>query len=162
MRTLVFHLTMLSDQLQDGKMERGTAQALQLAPALRAELETWMRAGYPNETCGLLLGRREGATGKVARVRQARNVVAARARDRFELDPADFLAADTEARQLGEEIVGIWHSHPDHPATPSETDRAAAWPGWCYVIASVGRNGVTDWRCWRLNGDEFAEEVIES
>jgi proteasome lid subunit RPN8/RPN11 len=152
---------MLGDQLQDGRMKSGTAHVLRLAPALRAELDTWMRAGYPNETCGLLLGRLAGTTAKVARVRQARNVVRERAHDRFELDPAEFLAFDSEARQLGEEIVGIWHSHPDHPATPSATDRAAAWPGWCYLIASVGRDGVTDWRSWRLNGDEFAEEVIE-
>lgn len=142
-------------------MGRAMAHVLRLPPTLRAELETWVRAGYPHETCGLLLGSRKDATCTVARVRQARNVVMERAHDRFELDPEDFLAADAEGRRLGLEIVGVWHSHPDHPARPSETDRAAAWPGWSYLIVSVGRNGVADWRSWQLNGDEFAEEVIE-
>jgi proteasome lid subunit RPN8/RPN11 len=58
------------------------------------------------------------------------------------------------------EIIGIWHSHPDHPARPSETDRAAAWEGWSYLIASVTKHGVADLRSWRLQGKDFVEENI--
>jgi proteasome lid subunit RPN8/RPN11 len=60
------------------------------------------------------------------------------------------------------EVVGIWHSHPDHPAQPSETDRQAAWEGWSYMILSVTGEGVSDVRSWRLDGDAFIEEVVEA
>jgi proteasome lid subunit RPN8/RPN11 len=149
---------------------------LVLPDARRAELTAWIRAGYPHETCGLLIGRSaagqreagepEAEGGKlrteVVRVAQARNLNSERARDRYELDPADFMQADLAAREDGLEIVGVWHSHPDHPAEPSETDRAAAWEGWSYVIATVTADGVTAVRSWRLEGEHFAEEALTS
>jgi len=135
---------------------------LHLPQAARAQLEDWIRAGYPHETCGLLIGTHTGERGEVARVTQARNLNAERAHDRYELDPNDFMAADAEARAAGLEVIGVWHSHPDHPALPSETDRAAAWAGWSYVIASVTREGVRDIRSWRLNGDDFEPEAVHS
>lgn len=131
--------------------------------AVRRDLEQWVRDGYPHETCGLLIGRWNGQGAEVRRVAMARNLNTERAHDRYELDPQDFLRADESARAAGLEIVGVWHSHPDHPARPSETDRAAAWRGWSYVIASVTRKGVADLRSWRLNGEEqFEEEAIQS
>lgn len=133
---------------------------LYLPPALRAELQTHVRAGYPCETCGLLLGRRSNGQRDVSRVLPARNLNQERSLDRYELDPKDYLAADREARASGEEIVGIWHSHPDHPAQPSDTDLAAAWPEWSYLIVSVSAEGVLDLRSWRLSKDGFAEEDI--
>ncbi|MBI2297020.1 MAG: M67 family metallopeptidase [Betaproteobacteria bacterium] len=132
-----------------------------LPQALRERLAEAAVAGYPNEACGLLIGRQRDGVCEVARVMQARNLIAERARDRYELDPGDFLGADREARALGLDIVGIWHSHPDHPARPSETDRAAAWPGWCYLIASVAGDGLKEMRAWRLEGEQFIEEAIE-
>ncbi|MBL8482587.1 MAG: M67 family metallopeptidase [Rhodocyclaceae bacterium] len=133
---------------------------LVLPPAQRADLENWARAGYPLEVCGLLLGRRVGDGARVERVRSARNLSVDRAHDRFELDPLDFLPIDAEARESGREILGVWHTHPDHPARPSETDRAAAWPGWSYVILSVAQDGVRDVRSWRLEQGEFVEEAV--
>ena len=85
-----------------------------------------------------------------------------RAHDRFELDPRDLLSADLAARAEGREIVGIWHSHPDHPAEPSETDRLAAWPGWSYLIVQVTAQGAGAMRSWRLVGDRFVEEALQS
>ena len=135
---------------------------LALSAELRALLERWVRAGYPHETCGLMSGERGSGCLVIERVVQAKNLNRERAHDRYELDPLDFLAADTEARDLGLEVLGVWHSHPDHPARPSETDRAAAWPDWSYVIVSVTGAGVQDMRSWRLNGNnEFDEEVIQ-
>jgi proteasome lid subunit RPN8/RPN11 len=135
---------------------------LALSAELRALLERWVCAGYPHETCGLLIGERRSECLIIERVVQAKNLNRERAHDRYELDPLDFLAADTEARDLRLEVSGVWHSHPDHPARPSETDRAAAWPDWSYVILSVTRDGVQDVRSWRLNGNhEFDEEVIQ-
>lgn len=138
------------------------ASTLCLPPPQRAQLEAWARAGYPREACGLLVGRGGQDRWQVAAVRQARNLNTERAHDRYELDPEDFLAADREARADGLEILGVWHTHPDHPAEPSETDRAAAWPGWSYVILEVGEGGVAALRSWRLAGAVFEEEEVAS
>lgn len=135
---------------------------LALSTELRTLLERWAHASYPHEACGLMIGER-GNTGIVTkRVVQAKNLNRERAHDRYEMDPLDFLAADTEARALGQEVLGVWHTHPDHPARPSEVDREAAWPDWSYVIVSVTGAGVQDVRSWRLNGNNaFDEEVIQ-
>lgn len=138
------------------------ASLLRLPQPYRLQLEAWARAGYPVECCGLMLGRPEEGRAEVQAVRQARNLNTERAEDRYELDPEDFLAADREARAGGLEIVGVWHTHPDHPAIPSETDRAAAWPGWSYVILEVAGGRVAALRSWRLAGEAFEEEEIES
>jgi proteasome lid subunit RPN8/RPN11 len=133
-----------------------------LPDELRSRLAAWAIEGYPRETCGLLIGRADGTETRVRRAVLARNLNVARAHDRFELDPQDFLAADREARGAGLEIVGIWHTHPDHPARPSPTDLESAWEGWSYVIASVTRDGVADLRAWRLAGSALAEEEIQA
>ena len=135
---------------------------LHLPQTLGESLNAFVRRGYPRETCGLLLGVRLGDEHVVSRVRRAHNVNIERAEDRYELDPDDFLSADREARAAGLDIVGIWHSHPDHPARPSATDRDAAWPEWSYIIVSVGREGVGEIRSWRLNGGDFEEEEIRT
>ena len=135
---------------------------LLLSARTRADLERWVRAGYPDETCGLLVGLEQAGLTRVRRAVQARNLVVERARDRYDLDPRDHLAADRAAREQGLAIVGIWHSHPDHTAAPSETDRAAAWEGWSYLILSVGSAGLEDLRSWRLSGGEFRQEDVRS
>ena len=135
---------------------------LLMPETLGERLKAFARQGYPHETCGVLLGVRSDDQDVVSRVRRARNLNVERAADRYELDPADFLDADREARAAGLDIVGIWHSHPDHPARPSATDRDGAWPGWSYLIVSVGREGVGEIRSWRLNGGEFEEEEIRT
>lgn len=134
---------------------------LRLPAPLRDQLAALVAAGYPRETCGLLLGRGDGAGAQVERLHAARNLNAERAHDRYELDPRDFLLADEAARAASLDIVGIWHSHPDHPARPSETDRAAAWEGWSYLIASVTDAGLSELRSWRLSGERFLEEPVE-
>ena len=135
---------------------------LVLPAGVRSDLESWIGSGYPEEICGLLLGRNALGRTETARAIRARNRNRERARDRYDLDPNDFLAADLAARAEGLEIVGIWHSHPDHPARPSETDRDAAWEGWSYVIVEVTVSGVSALRSWRLVGREFVEEPVSS
>jgi proteasome lid subunit RPN8/RPN11 len=135
---------------------------LVLPQDVRSELESWTGSGYPEETCGLLLGRTHLGRTEAARAMQARNLNRERARDRYDLDPLDYLAADAAARAAGLEIVGVWHSHPDHPAEPSETDRAAAWEGWSYLIVEVTNAGPRALRSWRLAGARFVEEPVSS
>jgi proteasome lid subunit RPN8/RPN11 len=129
----------------------------------RAQLEEMARAGYPLETCGLLIGLSGRDGSEVRCVAQARNVNQERAHDRYELHPDDFLKIDERARAEGLDLVGVWHSHPDHPAQPSEIDRTDEWvsEGWSYVIVSVTSDGIADLRCWRLNGKHFVEEPIK-
>ncbi len=133
---------------------------LLLPPGVHAELEVLVRAGYPDETCGLLLGQYVAGICRVLSQHPAHNLNRERAADRFELDPLDFLAAERAAEAAGIQVVGVWHSHPDHPARPSEIDRALAWPGWSYVILSVTAEAVVDLRSWRLAGHDFLEEEV--
>lgn len=106
--------------------------------------------GYPHEVCGVMLGK----DGVVTDYRRCRNLNTERARDRYELDPLSFSEADEYARGKGIEIVGIYHSHPDHPSLPSETDRQRAWPGWGYIIFSVNNGSFNDARLWYLNDED--------
>ncbi len=114
----------------------------------------------PFESCEVLIGRgREGAVEALDPT-QARNLNHERAEDRYELAPDDFMAADQQARERHMEIVGIWHSHPDHPAEPSATDLAQAWPSWSDVIVSVSCHGAEGLRSWRLKAGAFVEDEI--
>ena len=127
------------------------------------QIDRWVQGAYPHEACGLLIGTRrpsDGGSDAVDAV-HAGNLNEERPKDRYQLDPADHFAAEEQARAAGLEVVGVWHSHPDHPAQPSETDRSAAWEGWSYLILSVTSEGVTESRSWRLREEAFIEEVIE-
>jgi proteasome lid subunit RPN8/RPN11 len=124
-------------------------------------LTAWARAGYPSEACGLLVGRRDAAGVEVERAVLARNRHVERAPERYELDPLDHLAAEEAALAEGLAVVGVWHSHPDHAARPSERDRAAAFEGWSYVIVAVDAAGASAVRSWRLDGERrFVEEEL--
>lgn len=134
---------------------------LHLNAALQQQLHGWAREGYPLECCGLLLGNAGAGVVRVEEVMRARNANAQRGHDRYEIDAEDFLHADLHARERQLEIVGVWHTHPDHPARPSATDREQAWDGWSYLILSVSASGVQALRSWRLYGPDFVEEEVQ-
>jgi proteasome lid subunit RPN8/RPN11 len=121
---------------------------------------------YPEECCGFLLGRmpapeRNGAT-LVERVVPAANERQDSRHNRFVMSPETVLAAHKEARAAGLAVVGYYHSHPDHPAEPSEFDREHAWPGLSYLIVAVHGGVVDRARSWRLRDDRerFDEEHL--
>jgi len=91
--------------------------------------------GYPNEICGFMLGPK--GDGEVTEVRPARNLIVERSRDRYEIDPRDHIRVQREADAAGLDIVGYYHSHPDHPAQASRFDTERAWAGYVYLIVSV-------------------------
>lgn len=134
---------------------------LWLPAVLQHELSRFAQASYPLEACGLLVGRAGDTKIDTVRVVPARNLNLERPEDRYLLDPQDFLATDRAARAEGLEIVGIWHSHPDHPARPSRTDLESAWEGYSYLIISTTADGAAALRSWRLVGDRFVEEAVE-
>ena len=103
------------------------------------ELIMHAESGYPNEVCGLLIGK----NGQISDYKKCRNLNEERTHDRYELDPISFNEADDWARKMGLEILGIYHSHPDHPSIPSEFDRSRAWPEWIYLILSIKANIMT-------------------
>jgi proteasome lid subunit RPN8/RPN11 len=129
------------------------------------ELRRLAALSYPLEGCGILLGHlRDERTGDpvVVDAIPGHNLVTDRARDRYELDPLDILVADRRARDEHMDIVGFWHTHPDHPAEPSGFDAERAWPDYVYAVCSTVRAGVEDMRWWRLRGDpgEFVELAV--
>lgn len=119
---------------------------------------------YPEECCGVLIGRSlDGGTTLVERLLSVDNERGDSRHNRYVIAPETVLAAQREARAAGLEIVGYYHSHPDHPSRPSDFDREHAWPGLSYLIVAVERGKVVDARSWRLADDRerFDEETID-
>jgi proteasome lid subunit RPN8/RPN11 len=98
--------------------------------------EVYLHAGegYPNEVCGILVADR--GSDLVTQSRRVRNTVVERARDRYEMDPLDQIRVQRECDENGLEIVGYYHTHPDHPAMASVTDAMRSWAGPVYMIVS--------------------------
>lgn len=126
-------------------------------------IEAHGREGYPHEVCGIIMGQFNDGANVATEIRRAANLNNERAHDRYEMDPKDLLKAEREGREAGVEIIGYYHSHPDHPDRPSEFDRERAWPGYSYLIASVMEGKDVTARSWLLNEEtaKFDEEVIE-
>jgi proteasome lid subunit RPN8/RPN11 len=112
---------------------------------------------YPHEACGILVGKERLV--KIAY--STKNIVKDRARDRYEIDPKDFIEIDRKASENNLEIIGFYHSHPDHPSLPSQFDKERAWPDYIYLILAISRNGNIEEKAWVFNGNEFIEEVID-
>jgi len=110
-------------------------------------------AGYPDEICGLLVGTSSPQGWVVQSVHQVTNINEERAADRFQLDPAGYQAVDKILRGTGQEIIGVFHSHPDCPARPSPTDLQSAWEGFIYPIISVCQGEVAEVNAWVLSQD---------
>jgi proteasome lid subunit RPN8/RPN11 len=117
---------------------------------------------YPEESCGILLGRRRGDGREVVEAVRCANVSAAARRDRYEIDAGAILRVQREARARGLEIVGFYHSHPDHAARPSSTDLADAyWPACSYVITGVAAGRAEETASFVLRGDAGGDKRFE-
>src|SRR5262249_54021474 len=98
----------------------------------------------------------EGGAVEVVDARQLENVTDEGPRRRFRVSSADYRQSEAHARQVGADLVGFYHSHPDHPAEPSQYDLDHAWPNFSYVIVSVQGGDPADLRSWRLRPDRSA------
>jgi proteasome lid subunit RPN8/RPN11 len=138
--------------------------ALLITPEIVELIHQHGMAAYPEEGAGLLLGTLEGGAARVAALFEIANAREAGARhNRYLLTPQDYLRGELEADRRGLAVIGVFHSHPDHPNQPSEFDREWAMPGWSYVITSVQAGRAVESRSWRLSEDRqrFDEEIVE-
>lgn len=116
-------------------------------------------SAYPEEGAGFLLG----SEGRVANILPLDNAREDGARhNRFLITPEDYLQAELTADRLGLSLIGVFHSHPDHPNHPSEYDREWAQPFFSYIITTVNQGKAVESRSWRLLEDrsKFEEEEI--
>ncbi len=128
------------------------------------EIQAHGEKAYPEEGAGLMLGRVEEEQRIVKSLLFLDNAREENARhNRYLITASDMLRGEHEADSLGLSILGIFHSHPDHPNRPSEFDREYAIPWYSYLITSVNQGQATGSRCWRLQDDRSGfspEEII--
>ena len=110
---------------------------------------------YPNECCGVLLGKEQDGRKVITDILPLKNARDDSPRNRFLILPEDFVHSDREARRRGVEILGFYHSHPDHPARPSEYDREHAWPWYTYLILAVEKGAPREITGWLLTEDRL-------
>jgi len=136
-----------------------------IAEPQQAEIRRHGEAEYPHECCGLLIGHfDEGGRKVVTEIYPVSNAREEQARhNRSLILPEELMRGERHARELKLDVVGNYHSHPDHPAIPSSFDLEHAWPTWSYVIVSVKQGKAIDLLSWELEADRsrFNEEKIE-
>jgi proteasome lid subunit RPN8/RPN11 len=137
---------------------------LNIPSPLLKEIHNHGEKAYPEEGVGLMLGYEKDGNRYVAHLLYLNNAREEAARhNRYLITAEDMLQGENEAEALGLSIIGIFHSHPDHPNTPSEFDRENAIPWYSYLITSVDKGTATDSRSWQLVDDRshFISEIIQ-
>jgi len=132
--------------------------ALSLQPGVADAIRAHGVETYPNECCGALIGR----DGSVTQTLALPNVTDEGPRRRFRVSDRDYLQCEKRARELGGDLLGFYHSHPDHPARPSQYDLDHALPFFSYIIVAVRAGTPEDMTSWRLREDRsaFDEELL--
>lgn len=150
------------DNTEQARNEFEVTAMLRLPLAVRAEIEQHGRDAYPQECCGFLIGE-PGRPRAAKRALRLVNQSGARARHRFEIDPLDWLRVE-RGLSGGEQVIGVYHSHPDRPSRPSELDREGALPHMSYVIVAVGSGVVESLQSFELQPETwvFDEETVEA
>jgi len=136
---------------------------LRLRASHTRTVHTHLCRAYPEEGCGVMLGRESNGDREVERVIGFDNVREDSRTNRYLIAPEQFLRAEREARAAGLDVIGFFHSHPDHPSRPSAFDLEHAWPWYSYLIVSVEQGTVSDAHSWRLAEDRsrFEPEDLE-
>jgi len=126
-----------------------TERRLTITRDVDAEIRAHGQNTYPHECCGALIGRDDLVTAIVA----LPNTTEEGPRRRFLVRPVDYREAEQQAAVLGGELLGFYHSHPDHPARPSQYDLDHAWPTFAYIIVAVAEGLAKDMTVWFLKED---------
>ena len=137
---------------------------IRVPDSLVSAMKEHARRTYNEECCGVLFGRSEDASKWVEAVEPLSNARDGERHRRFVITAADYRRAEAEADTQGMELLGFYHSHPDHPARPSAYDLEHAWPSFSYVIISVHEGDAVDVRSYVLKEDRstFLEEALVS
>ena len=139
---------------------------LKLPATLQKTINAHGAAAFPFEGCGLLLGRVENEDNIVVALHPAQNSwpVEAEKPERFQISSNDMLQAELAAMAQDLELIGVFHSHPNHPPIASPRDLAwASWPGYSYLITEIRDGQPRESRSWQLTADrtDFVEEAVE-
>ena len=126
-----------------------SSQRLTMTSGVDAAIRIHGQQTYPHECCGALVGRDGFVTAVVA----LPNTTDEGPRRRFMVRPSDYQLAERRATELGGELLGFYHSHPDHPARPSQYDLDHAWPTFAYIIVAVADGAATEMTVWYLLED---------
>jgi cysteine synthase B len=129
--------------------DEGVTPTLALGPGIAESIRAHGAEAYPNECCGALYG----GDGVVTATFALPNTTEEGPRRRFLVRPQDYTAAERRAKELGAELLGFYHSHPDHPARPSQYDLDHAWPFFSYIIVAVRARRPEAMTSWRLRED---------
>jgi proteasome lid subunit RPN8/RPN11 len=137
--------------------------ALTIPRALYDQLRQHGEETYPHECCGVLIGEFDEMGGKAVRsVVQCGNTRTDSPANRYHISPSELVRVQREALLAGHDIVGFYHSHPDHPARWSQTDLAEAhWTGCSYVITSVEKGSAVLTNTFLLEGLEDAKNFVD-
>src|SRR4051794_15923010 len=131
-----------------------SSQQLTISSAVDTAIREHGQQTYPHECCGALVGR----DGTVSTIVALPNTTEEGPRRRFLVRAGDYQQAERRATELGAELLGFYHSHPDHPARPSQYDLDHAWPTFAYIIVAVARSVATDMTVWFLKDDRSSFE----
>lgn len=126
---------------------------LVISPEAQAKIVEEAQRAYPHEGCGLLVGKRDGENFVVTEAPTATNENSDRPKVWYDLSPDQQRRIEKEAGTRGLAVLGFYHSHPDHPARPSEGDRSRAFGSYLYLIASVEKGKYKEMTAWALDDD---------
>ena len=141
-------------------MSEPEPRAVRFRRTVLEEIQKEAASAYPHEGCGALIG---PAPGDVRETLALPNQNEDSPRTRFAVGPQDYMAVEAEADARGVRLLGFWHSHPDHPARPSTTDRRYAWEGLLTVVIAVDRGTPGDVTAWDVPGPDqpFRQLTLE-
>lgn len=135
---------------------------LKISKILINQIKEQAEKGYPFEICGFILGKNDYKNN----IREAREIIQVenqnkeRANDRFDISPKDYMKVEDYADKNNLQIIGIYHSHPDHPDRPSQTDLLYALEDLSYIIVSVKNGKSVSYKSWYLKDGKFEEEEV--
>lgn len=140
-----------------------SGQRLKISEKVAERIRAHAGGAYPHECCGALLGRDAGGEREVLELVPLANQREDSPRNRFQITAEDVLRAEKKAAEKNLDLIGWYHSHPDHPAIPSEFDREHAWPWYSYIIISVSAGKPAEMNSWRLADDRsnYSSEDVE-
>jgi proteasome lid subunit RPN8/RPN11 len=126
------------------------ARPVRIARAALAAMQAEAARAYPHEACGALLG---PGPDEVSEAVALPSRETQEPRRRFAIDPLDYVAVEESADRRGLRLLGFWHSHPDHPARPSATDREYAWEGLFTAVLAVTEGRPKELTLWEVGGE---------